>query len=381
MSNTQAMREPLLLTPGPLTTSASVKQAMLRDFGSRDASFIALTHEVKERLTHLANGTDTHVCVPVQGSGTFAIEATLDTLLGADSKALVLINGAYGERMVKILDYQQRAHSELRWTEDQPVSAEQVHATLRADGALTHVLVVHCETTSGILNPVPEIAAICQALEISLIVDAMSSFGALDLDVCKLGIDAVVASSNKCLEGAPGLGFAIIREAVLATCAGQAQSLSLDLYDQWQGFARNNQWRFTPPTHVLAALHQALVEHEAEGGITGRGARYRHNMEILVAGMRKLGFRPLLPASLQAPIIITFHMPAQPAFDFQVFYDQLASLGFVIYPGKLTVANSFRIGCIGRLGEAEMRGALAAIGATLTEMNVNLNLGNKGKAA
>lgn len=381
MSSSQAMRDPWLLTPGPLTTSASVKQAMLRDWGSRDASFIALTRAVRERLTQLANGTGSHVCVPVQGSGTFAIEATLGTLIAPDSKTLVLINGAYGERMVKILDYQKRAHAELRWAEDQPVDAEQLRAKLLADDTLTHVLVVHCETTSGILNPIEDIAAVCNDLEVSLIVDAMSSFGALDIDVAKLGIDAVVASSNKCLEGAPGLGFAIIREAVLAACAGHAHSLSLDLFDQWQGFSHNNQWRFTPPTHVLAALHQALIEHEAEGGVPGRGARYRHNMEILVEGMRKLGFRPLLPAALQAPIIMTFHMPSDPSFNFEEFYDQLASLGFVIYPGKLTVANSFRIGCIGRLGEAEMRGALGAINATLSEMNVNLNPSEKGKAA
>jgi len=381
MSSSQAMRDPWLLTPGPLTTSASVKQAMLRDWGSRDASFIALTRDVRERLTQLANGSGSHVCVPVQGSGTFAIEATLGTLIARDSKTLVLINGAYGERMVKILDYQKHAHAELCWAEDQPVDAEQLRAKLLADDALTHVLVVHCETTSGILNPIEDIAAVCKDFEVSLIVDAMSSFGALDVDVAKLAIDAVVASSNKCLEGAPGLGFAIIREAVLAACADHAHSLSLDLYDQWQGFSHNNQWRFTPPTHVLAALHQALIEHEAEGGVSGRGARYRHNMAILVEGMRKLGFRPLLPAALQAPIIMTFHMPSDPTFNFEVFYDQLASLGFVIYPGKLTVANSFRIGCIGRLGEAEMRGALAAINATLSAMNVNLNPSEKGKAA
>lgn len=221
----------------------------------------------------------------------------------------------------------------------------------------------------------------CQELSVSLIVDAMSSFGALELNVRALGIDTVVASSNKCLERAPGVGFAIIREAMLRNCAAHAPSLSLDLCYQSRGFAHNNKWRFTPPTHVLAALHQALIEHESEGGVAGRGAHYRQNMDFMLEGMRKLGFRPLLPGSLQAPIIMTLHMPTDPAFNFDLFYNRLAALGFVIYPGKLTLANSFRIGCIGRLGEAEMSGALAAISATLSEMSVNLTHAEESRAA
>ena len=381
MTNVQAMRDPWLLTPGPLTTSASVKQAMLRDWGSRDAAFIALTNEIRTQLTELVHASDTHVCVPVQGSGTFAIEATLGTLVPADGKALVLVNGAYGERMLKILKYQGCEYDAIRWDENQPISAEAVAKRLDADANITHVAVVHCETTSGILNPLEPVAALCAERGVSLIIDAMSSFGALELDARKLPFDAMVASSNKCLEGAPGVGFAIMRKSVLETCAGNAPSLSLDLYDQWQGFERNGQWRFTPPTHVLAALHQALREHTEEGGVAGRGARYRNNMQVLLDGMAKLGFETLLPRELQAPIIMTFHMPTDPAFDFDVFYDRLAALGYVIYPGKLTVADSFRIGCIGRMGEAEMRGALVAISATLSDMQVRLTGAAAGQAA
>jgi 2-aminoethylphosphonate-pyruvate transaminase len=198
----------------------------------------------------------------------------------------------------------------------------------------------------------------------------MSAFGALPLDARRLRFEAVVASSNKCLEGVPGMGFVIVRRAALERAKGNSASLSLDLEDQWRGLDRNGQWRFTPPTHVLAALDQALDEHVAEGGVAGRGARYRRNHEILVDGMAAMGFETLVPRELQAPIIVTFRMPADPRFVFETFYDRLREKGFVIYPGKLTVAPSFRIGCIGRLGEAEMRGALAAVRETMAEMGV-----------
>lgn len=364
------MQDPWLLTPGPLTTSMSVKQGMLRDWGSRDGEFIALNHRVRARLLALARAQATHVCVPVQGSGTFAVEATIGTLLPRDGTLLVLVNGAYGRRMVRIAEVMGRAVRAMEWAEDQPVSAAALDAALTADPAISHVAVVHCETTSGLLNPLDAVASVCAARGRPLIIDAMSAFGALPLDACTTPFEAVVASSNKCLEGVPGMGFALVRRGALEDARGNAHSLSLDLEDQWRGFEANGQWRFTPPTHVLAAFDRALDEHEAEGGVAGRGARYRRNHQVLVNGMADLGFRTLLPPALQAPIIVTFRMPADPAFDFERFYEGLREKGFVIYPGKLTVAPSFRIGCIGRLGEAEMLGALQAIRETLAELGV-----------
>jgi 2-aminoethylphosphonate-pyruvate transaminase len=230
---------------------------------------------------------------------------------------------------------------------------------------------VHCETTSGILNPIDRIAAVTAAAGRRLLIDAMSAFGALPLDAREVPFDAVAASANKCLEGVPGVGFALVREQALRAAEGNAPALSLDLYDQWMSMERTGQWRFTPPTHVLAALDQALEEHAAEGGVAGRATRYRANCRILIEGMRALGFEPLLPDDLQAPIIVTFRMPADPRFVFDDFYDRLRDKGYVIYPGKLTVAPSFRIGCIGRIGPHEMQGALAAIRAALAEMGVS----------
>jgi 2-aminoethylphosphonate-pyruvate transaminase len=364
------MREPLLLTPGPLTTSSSVKNAMLRDLGSRDDEFIAINRQMRERLLQLAEAEETHVCVPLQGSGTFAVEAMLNTFIARGAKALILINGAYGERMARICAMGGLAHSVIRWPEDRPVDPAALERELAADLSLTHVAVVHCETTSGILNPIDRIAAAVKRHGRGLLIDSMSAFGALPIDARSLAFDALVASSNKCLEGVPGMGFVIARREALMDCAGNSRSLSLDLHDQWNSMEKNGQWRFTPPVHVILAMSQALKEHASEGGVAGRGARYRNNCRILLEGMRKLGFESLLPDHLQAPIIVTFLMPADPRFVFANFYDRLRCKGYVIYPGKLTVADSFRAGCVGRIGPEEMTGAVKAVQEVMTQMGV-----------
>ncbi len=328
---------PLLLTPGPLTTAAATRRAMLADWGSRDEAFIALTARVRARLTQLVGGEDSHVCVPLQGSGTFAIEATLGTLETA---------------------------------EDAPPDADRLAARLAADPAITHVAAVHCETTSGILNPIAALAAAAAGQHRRLIVDSMSAFGGIPLDLRQVPCEAVVASSNKCLEGVPGLAFAIVRRDALAASTGNAHSVSLDLHDQWRAMEGNGQWRFTPPTQVLAALDQALALLEAEGGVAARHARYAANCKVLVEGLRRLGFETLLPDALQAPIIITVRMPADPAFGFDAFYNGLRERGFVIYPGKLTQAPSFRIGCIGAVFPKDMEDAVGAIAAVMAKLGV-----------
>ena len=362
--------DPWLLTPGPLTTSPEVKRAMLHDYGSRDTHFIAVNQRVRERLLDIANGGDSHVCVPLQGSGTFVVEAMMGNFVPPDGRVLVLINGAYGKRIARICEYYDRATAILETPEDTPVDLQALDAALAADQDITHVAVVHCETTSGILNPLEAVAETTARHGRRLLIDAMSAFGAIPLDARAVPFDAVVASSNKCLEGVPGMGFCIARREALEAAKGNSPSLSLDLHDQWMSMESNGQWRFTPPTHCIIAFDQALQEFEAEGGVAGRGARYAENCRILVEGMRALRFRTLLPDELQAPIIVTFHKPADTRFDFEAFYDRLRRQGYVIYPGKLTVADSFRIGCIGRMGREQIEGALAAIRETLEEMGV-----------
>ena len=362
--------DPLLLTPGPLTTSKTVKQVMLHDWGSRDATFVKINKAVMDRLPAIVNGREDFVTVPMQGSGTFAVEAMLTSMVPRNGKVLLLVNGAYGQRAKKICEIAGRGVAVHETPEDTPPDLAAVEALIKADKAITHVFAVQCETTSGILNPIGKIADIAERHGKSLLVDAMSAFGALPLDAKTSKFDAVAASSNKCIEGLPGLGFVICRKTALEQAKGNATTLVLDLHDQWAAFVKTGQYRFTPPIHVIVAFHQALEEFDDEGGVAGRGKRYAENGRILIQGMRDLGFETLLPDHLQAPIIVTFRMPADKNFVFQSFYDKLKDRGYVIYPGKLTVADSFRIGCIGRLYPEHMRGALATIREILDEMGV-----------
>ena len=350
---------PILLTPGPLTTAEPTRRAMLRDWGSRDAGFIVLTAELRARLLAVANGGERHVCVPLQGSGTFIVEAAITTLARRSDHLLVLVNGAYGERMLAIAERQGLQTHALRWPEDAAVDPAEVDRTLAAHPEVTHVAVVHCETTTGLLNPLSEVAAVVARHGRALLVDAMASFGALPIDLATMPATAVMASSNKCLEGTPGLGFALVARDALARAAGVCPSLSLDLHAQHRGFEANGQWRFTPPVQVVAALVEALRALEAEGGPPARLARYRNNLDVLVAGMARLGFELYLAPALQAPIIATFRAP--PSFAFQPFYDGLAERGFLIYPGKLTKADSFRIGCIGAVDSGVFERLLQAV--------------------
>lgn len=367
-----ALGEPYLLTPGPLTTSFAVKQAMLRDWGSWDGDFRAMTSELRRRILGLIGPEQAadFVCVPMQGSGTFVVEAMLGTFLPREGKALVLANGAYGLRIAQTLDYLGRAYRLIDKGDYLPPRGKEVAAALDADPEIGHVVVVHCETSSGILNPVEEIAEVVEARGRKLLVDSMSALGAVPLEAGKVRFEAVVSSANKCIEGVPGFGFVLARKDALEAAKGQCHSLSLDLHAQWATMEKTGQWRFTPPTHTVAAFLEALKQHEAEGGVEGRLARYMANRDALVGGMRQLGFETLLSDRWLSPIIVTFFNPADPRFQFQRFYDLMKAKGFIIYPGKLTVVDSFRVGCIGRLDASVMRRVVEAVGESLREMGV-----------
>jgi 2-aminoethylphosphonate-pyruvate transaminase len=368
----QKTQRQILLTPGPLTTTPSVKEAMLRDWGSRDSAFISITADIRSRLLALANASDTHSCALVQGSGTFAVEATLMTLLHREKHhALLLINGAYGRRIQKICEIAGIKHTVYETAEDTPPDTGAVRAKLQDNSDITHVVAVHCETTSGILNPLNEIADVTAAEKRKLIVDAMSSFGSLPIDLAKISAEAIIASANKCLEGVPGMGFALLEKAALSNTKGNASTLSLDLYDQVEYMDRTGQWRFTPPTHVVAALGMALEEHATEGGVTGRGRRYAENCQHLLDGLKNIGFELFLDDELQAPIIVTVRMPADPAFDFDRLYSLMNDKGIVLYPGAVTQEKSFRIGCIGQVYSEDMKRTLEAIRQALNKMGVS----------
>lgn len=366
-------KDKTLFTPGPLTTSRTVKQAMLRDLGSRDTEFIGVVADIRRRLVALGDPSgDDYTAVLMPGSGTFSLEAVLGSVVPPDGQLLILVNGAYGRRLVQIAQVLKIAHTALTWSEDRAPDPDEVDQALAADPALTHVVVVHCETTTGIFNPVREIGRVAAQQGRRYIVDAMSSFGAVPLNLAECSVDYLVSSANKCIEGVPGFGYILARRADLLATAGWARSLSLDLFAQWRGLETDGQFRFTPPTHTLLAFHQALLELEAEGGVAARAARYQGNYAVLVAGMRALGFKEFLARERQGYIITSFYYPAHPRFNFGEFYRRLSDQGHVIYPGKLSQAECFRIGHLGRLDAADIHALLAAIRLTLDEMGVQL---------
>jgi len=361
---------PILLTPGPLTTSDRTRQAMLRDWGSWDADFNQITARLRERVLRIVHGEGTHECVPLQGSGTFSVEAAIGTIVPRDGHVLVPNNGAYCQRIAKICRVLGRKLTTIDYTEERRVDPADVDRALANDLSITHVALVHCETGTGVLNPLHEIAMVAAKHGRGLIVDAMSSFGAIDIDARQTPFDAVIAASGKCLEGVPGMGFVIVKRSTLEGCEGNCHSLAMDLHDQWVYMQRTTQWRFTPPTHVVAALDEALTQYFEEGGLEARGGRYVRNCEALISGLAAQGFRTFLDASVQAPIIVTFHAPDDPNYDFKTFYQEVKKRGYILYPGKLTQVETFRVGCIGHFGEAGIPGAVAAIAETLKAMGV-----------
>jgi 2-aminoethylphosphonate-pyruvate transaminase len=364
------MTGPILLTPGPLTTSPETRFAMQLDWGSWDGAFNALTASVCHDLLSIVNAQAEHVCVPLQGSGTFAVEAALASLVPRRGKVLVPDNGSYCKRIVRILGYLGRETVILAHDEQEPADPARIDAALAADPAITHLAQVHCETGTGILNPLPQIADIVAGHGRRLIVDAMSSYAAIPIDAANMRFDALIAASGKCLEGVPGMGFVIARRSALEGASGNSASLVLDLLDQWQYLQKTGQWRFTPPTHVVAALRAAIDQYQAQGGLPARLARYQQNCAALVSGMRALGLRTFLPDALQAPIIVTFHAPPDPAYRFSEFYQRVRERGFLLYPGKLTAVETFRVGCIGAISAETLRQAVAAIADALREMGV-----------
>jgi 2-aminoethylphosphonate-pyruvate transaminase len=366
-------KDKALFTPGPLTTSPTVKQAMLRDLGSRDTEFIALVREIRHRLVELGGVTeDEYTAIPMQGSGTFGLEAVVSSTIPPDGKLLVLINGAYGRRIRQIAEVLKIPVTVLEYPEHEPVRPNDVATTLASDPAITHVNVCHCETTSGLLNPVKEIGTIVREASRIFFVDAMSSFGVIPINLAECSIDYLVSSANKCIEGVPGFSFILAKLATLKQTEGYARSLSFDLLGQYVGLERNGQFRFTPPTHVLNAFYQALVELSTEGGIEARLARYSQNHHILLEGMQALGFKPYLDPDYQSPIITSFCYPEHPNFTFEEFYNRLNAYGYVIYPGKLGKAACFRIGTIGRIFPSDIHDLLAAIHHVLREMSVEM---------
>jgi len=370
----------VLFTPGPLSTSPTVKQAMLRDVGSWDSEFIDIVRRIRNNLLSLAGVSQEagYEAIPLQGSGSFGVEAAIGCSVPPEGKLLALVNGAYGERIVKMAQYLNIDLVIQRCEENETPDLDQLRRHLAGDPAITNVIVVHCETTSGIVNPIEEIGQIVAEAGKIYLVDAMSSFGALPIDLPAGRIDYLISSANKCIQGVPGFSFVLARREPLVASEGYARSLCLDLLDQWKAFETHGRFRYSPPTHSMLAFEQALLELEEEGGVDGRRARYEENYRTLIAGMRRLGFREYLKPEQQSCIISTFYYPADPKFEFGVFYDVLKQRGSIIYPGKLGEVDCFRIGTIGHMFPADVENLLKAIEEALSVMRLDMSIAVSG---
>lgn len=363
----------LLLTPGPLTTTGSVRAAMNADYSTWDVDYNRRVVEIRERLVRLATSEPGYTSVLMQGSGTFAVEATIGSVLPPEGKLLVISNGAYGSRIAQIASRLKIPLIELAYPETELPDLDQIRATLADDQAITHVSMVHCETTTGMMNPAKEVGKIVAETGKDYILDAMSSFGGIPISMEEYHADYLISSANKCIQGVPGFGFVIANQQKLEQTAGYARSLSLDLYDQWHEMEqKGGKWRYTSPTHVVGAFLQALNELEEEGGVAQRYARYSENQTTLVNAMQQVGLNTLLPREMQSPIITSFYYPDAPQFSFNRFYDELKQRRYVIYPGKISQAATFRIGNIGNVFPEDMQQLVQQIEKVLNSMSVSV---------
>lgn len=367
---TERRHDIYVLTPGPITAAPEVKAEMLIDRSANAESMIAVVSKIRNYVLDICNGQGSHVCVPLQGSATFAIEAVFHTLVPKGSKLLVIQNGFYGIRLKEVAEGVGLAVVMLELGMTTTPTEDILEETLDANPGVTHMIMCHVDTGTGVLNPLEPLAAVCRRRGVKLLIDAVASFGAFDLDVKALDAEAVMISPNKGLEGVPGLGLVVAKRAVLEASAKRSPSVVLDLHAQWAFMEEKGWWRFTPPTHVLAALGKAIDRHRAEGGIAPRRARYQRNWRRLVDGLRQRGFRTLLPDNVAAPIIATFHDPEHPNYSFPKFYAAMEKRGVVIFPGRLTAAGTFRIGCMGDLVESDMSVILETIDEAMAEIGV-----------
>ena len=352
----------LLLTPGPLSTTHRVKRQMLRDWCTWDKDYNQIVQQIRNQLVNLATSQPGYTATLMQGSGTFSVESTIGSVIPVDGKLVVLVNGEYGRRIDQIANKLGISTVVIDSGELADADPQALDKVLREDPQITHVAMVHCETTTGMLNPLKAIGEVTQKHNKVYIVDAMSSFGGTAIDMAELHIDFLVSSANKCIQGVPGFGFVLANYTSMTAIKGLSRSVSLDLYDQWRCMEDNQgKWRFTSPTHVVRAFAEALKELDGEGGIAARQHRYRENQTTLVTGMLRLGFKPLLDAKLQSSIITSFHNPQHPNYNFNTFYEVLKEKGFVIYPGKVSQADCFRIGTIGDVWPSDIDKFIEAV--------------------
>lgn len=363
----------LLLIPGPVATRPEVKAAMMQDLAPWDHDFRVIHATLRDHVLKIAGvGRDTHAALPLQGCGHFGMEAILRSLVPPEGRLLVPLTGAYAARLARLAREVGRTVIELAIPQTEALDPRTLEAALAADPAITHVGLIHSETSTGVIHDPRRLGAVARAAGCRTIVDAVSAFGALPLPLADMP-EAVAAlfTSNKCLEGMPGLSITVARNDALEH-ARPGGSWCFDLTDIFRHIRGHGEgsFRFTPPAQVVAALRVALELHGAEGGSTARLARYQANAASLATGMRRIGLEPWLPRSAQGPIVMNIHSPADPAWSLQGFVDGLKRHGFVISNFYDTPTPTFRVGCIGQVDEDDMRRFTTAADSVLHELGV-----------
>jgi len=382
----QGRKYGILFTAGPLSTSRTVREAQLDDYGSRDKAFVNAIKEMREGVLEVAEAPSAEwSTIPMQGSGTMGIEAVINSITknplnatGAKEKFLVIRNGAYSSRMASIIAKRGTPLVTFDTEEGQEIDLIKLQELMKADPSITQVGMVHCETSTGMFNPIHGIAALTRKHlpKATIFVDAMSSFGGVEFrtpDVC----DVLVTSANKCIQGVPGFSIVVAKKSLLEQSRGNSPSFTLDIVSQFDGLEKSGQFSQTPPVQAIVAFHQALKEHKAEGGVAARSKRYQANNDYIADQMTSLGFKLFLDRTKPSfgHIITAYHAPSKansPNWDFMKFYDELKEGGFVIYPGKASAADTFRIGALGDIHLPDCKALMEEVKTVLKRMDVTL---------
>lgn len=368
-----SVKRNILLNPGPATTTDRVKQALIvPDICPREQEFGDLTKEVREKIVRVVNGTETHTAVMIGGSGTAGVEACLSSVIGKNDKVLVIDNGAYGKRGETIIKAYNIPHETLKLEWDVLPTAECVEAKINETEGLTHLFFIHHETTTGMLNPLDELIALCEKYNLISIVDAMSSYASIPIDLQKTKVDFLVSSSNKGIQGFAGLSFVVSNlKRLEATREIPPNNLYLNLWGNHTCLEKTNQFQFTPPVQVIYALNEALDEFFEET-MEGRYKRYCDCYDVMLQGMKDLGFKCLLPEEQHSKMLTTFYDPDVAEYDFDKMHDFLYERDITIYPGKVASLDTFRIANIGDLIPEDMKLYLKELANYLDSINAKL---------
>jgi 2-aminoethylphosphonate aminotransferase len=365
----------ILLNPGPATTTDTVKKSLVvPDICPREREFSVLLNEIRNDLVRIVHGDDQYTSVLFAGSGTAVMDSVINSVIPGNKKIAVIVNGAYGERLVRIARTYKIPCLPIIFDWREKPDLKKLDRLLKNDTSVCCVALVHHETTTGILNPITEVGRIVKKYNCTYIVDAISSYAGIPIDIKESKADFLLSTSNKCIQGMAGLAFVVCKKSALESIKNyEKRSFYLDLYNQYDYLEKTGQTPFTPPVQIAYALKQAIKEYFEEGG-DRRYARYTENWKTLRSGLLDLGFTLLLKEDQESHILLTVIEPEAKNFDFEKMHDYLYDLGFTIYPGKLK-QKTFRLANMGAIYPADITAFLTALKEYLKEHHIILKSG------